>query len=203
MGKVREGGRAGLLAGLVYAALEATVVVTLLITYRNHVIAIISSELPSGSTVDVNSVYDSLVAVDAAVAVVFGILAGLVLGLVYGAVSDRIPGQRGVTKGLVFGFVLWLILHVVADYFENLKYGVTFYLVDIGLGLVTSLVFGGLLGIFFEGGMRKLVTPGESNHRNEMGSTPGSDIARSPPSTGSAGVASTPVNPTDGIENRP
>ena len=178
MGKAKAGGRAGILAGLIYGILGAAAVVTLLVAFKSHVIEVIRSELPSGSTVNVNTVYDPLVAVDAAVAVVFGIVAGLALGLVFGAVSDRIPGRRGVTKGLVFGIIFWLILHVLADYIENLKYGVTFYLVDIGLGLGTSLVYGVLLGIFFEREMKKLATPGKSPVADEMGSGQGSSAAR-------------------------
>jgi hypothetical protein len=170
MGKVTAGGKAGLFAGLIYAVVEAAAVVTLLVAFKSRVIEVISSELPSGTTGNVNAAYTLLVATDATVAVTFGIVVGIVLGLVYSAASDRIPGRRGVTKGLILGFILWIILHVLADYFENLKYGLTFYLVDIGLGLGTSLVYGVLLGFFFEREMKKLAAPGESPAVDEMGS---------------------------------
>lgn len=202
MGKVKGGAKAGLLAGLVYGALEASVVVALLVTFRSRIIDVIRSELPSGTTVDASAVYNSLVGVDAAIAVVFGIIAGMVLGLVFGAVSDRIPGRRGATKGLVFGLVLWLILHVVADYVENLKYGVTFYLVDIGLGLGTSLVYGGLLGLFFEREMKRLPSLGKVQATDDGGPIHGSPAARSQPTTpsGSEGMSSTPVSEAEGNE---
>jgi len=162
MSNVKAGGQAGILAGLIYAVVEAAAVVTLLVAFKSDVIEVISSELPSRTAASVNAEYNLLIATDAVVAVAFGIILGLALGLVYGAFSDRIPGRPGVTKGLVFGFILWLILHVLADYFGNLKYGLTFYLVDIGLGLATSLVYGALLAIFFEREMKKLAAPGPS-----------------------------------------
>lgn len=202
MGKIREGGKAGLLAGLIYGVLEAAVVVTLLVIFKSRIISVIRSVAVPGTAVNVNAVYNALVVVDAAIAVVFGIIAGLVLGLIFGAVSDRIPGQRGVTKGLVFGFALWLILHVLADYVGNLKYGVTFYLVDIGLGLVTSLAYGALLGIFFERGMKRLPSPGTSAITGAGGPTQGRP-APGPPSTTSTdseGTASAPMKEADPSE---
>jgi len=176
--EVRVGGRAGILAGLVYAVVEAAEVVTLLVAFKSRVIEVIGSELPSGSTGNSNATYNLLVATDAVIAIVFGIVAGLLLGLLFGAVSNRVPGRRWATKGLVFGVALWLILHVIADYFANLKYGVTFYLVDISLGLATSLVYGILLGIFFEREWKKLATPGRSPTAHEEGSTDGSPASR-------------------------
>ncbi len=160
MGKVSAGGRAGLFAGLVYAVLEAAVVVTLLIVFKGQVVKVIGSKLPSGT--GANAVYNSLIVTDAAVGIVFGIAAGVVLGLAFGAIADRIPGRTALTKGLVFGLVLWLLLHVVADYFGNWRYGATFYAVDIGLGLATSLVYGALLGMFFDREMRKVAHSAEA-----------------------------------------
>jgi len=168
MGRVTEGGKAGLLAGLIYAVLTAAVVVTLLILFQSSVVKVVGTGVA----------YNQILAADALVAVIFGIVAGILLGLVYGAVSDRIPGRRGVTKGLVFALILWAILHVLADYLGNLKYGVTFYLVDIGLGLGTSLVYGVLLGVFFERAMNRLASSGRKDALDESGSTQESRGAR-------------------------
>jgi len=173
MGRVKEGGKAGLLAGLIYAVVEAAAVVTLLVVFKSTVIATVSSELSAGSTLNGSAAYDGLVVTDAVVAVVFGILAGVALGLLFGAVWDRLPGRRAVTKGVVFGLILWLFLHVIADYFENLKYGVTFYIVDIGLGLGTSLVYGALLGLFFEREMRTLGSLAANKGADVEGTTEG------------------------------
>jgi len=148
MSEIRAGAKAGLLAGVVYASVEVAVVVTLLIAFKSRILEVITPELPPGTSVGAD--YNLIVATDAVIAVLFGITAGLLLGLVIGEISAHIPGKRYVEKGLVLGLVLWFVLHVFADYIANLRYGVNFYLVDISLGLATSLVFGAMLGIFFE-----------------------------------------------------
>jgi len=155
MEKVKEGGKAGVIAGIIYAIMTTIVVAALEYAFKTSIMKAVSSELPSGTRVNINALYDLTVEGSIVVAVIFGIILGLVLGLIFGAVSDRIPGKSGIAKGVVFGFLLWLVLHVLADSL-NLKYGATFYFTDISLGLATSLFYGVLLGKFFERGMNSL-----------------------------------------------
>ena len=153
MGRVKEGGKAGLIAGVIYALVVGVVVAAFETAFKSGVEKVIISEFHPGSTADLGSLYSSTVVGSVAVAVIFGIILGVVLGLIFGAYSGRIPGKSVIVKGLVLGFVLWLILHALADTL-NLKYGVAFYITDVGLGLATSLLYGYLLGLFFVRGTK-------------------------------------------------
>lgn len=159
MGRLAIGAKVGALAGLIYARVESAVVAGLLLLFKDNVIAEISKGLPPGTVIKVETLYKVLVEGDVIIAALFGILAGIILGLVFAAVSDHIPGRRGFIKGVFFGLVLWVILHVIADYFGNLRYGLSFYVTDIGLGLITTLLYGTLLGMLFE---RRIADSGTS-----------------------------------------
>jgi len=158
MGKMKEGAKAGIIAGTIYAIIGAAVTATLEYAFKSGIMRVINLKISSATTANINALYDITVAGSVVVAVVFGIIAGLVLGLIFGAVSNRIPGKRLIVKGLLFGFMFWLILHVLADLL-NLQYGETFYFIDIGLGLATTLLYGTLLGMFFERRMKRLAPP--------------------------------------------
>ena len=154
MGNVKQGGKAGLIAGVIYALVTAPVVAALETAFKSGIEGAVISEFHPGTTADLSSLYTSVLVGSVAVAVIFGVILGVGLGLLFGAYSDRIPGKSVVVKGLVLGFFLWLILHALADLL-NLQYGVTFYATDIGLGLVTSLLYGYLLGLFFDRGTKQ------------------------------------------------
>lgn len=124
---------------MIYSVAEAAVVLVLVYTFKNRTLNAVGVK-------DLSYFAAGLVLV----AVSFGIVAGLIFGLIFGAVSGLIPGKRMLTKGLLFGIVLWLILHVGVDYLNYLRYGATFYFTDICLGLLTSVIYGTLLALFFE-----------------------------------------------------
>jgi hypothetical protein len=73
----------------------------------------------------------------------------LIFGIIYGWAYDRIPGRTSAIKGIVFGLILWLIFSVVLG-LGNLQYGIAYYLYGLGEGLITSLIFGVLLGFFYK-----------------------------------------------------
>jgi len=153
MGNVKEGGKAGLVAGVIYALVTAPVVAALETAFKSGIEGAVILEFHPGTAAYLGSLYASVLVGSVAVAVIFGVLLGVVLGILFGAYSGRIPGRSVIVKGLVLGFMLWLILHALADLL-NLQYGVTFYVTDVGLGLATSLLYGYLLGLFFERGTK-------------------------------------------------
>ncbi len=150
MGKIREGAKSGLISGALFAIMEAAVIAFLMLYFKSSILKVIELEFPSTSTLSINGAYNILVTSDVLIGVLFGVTLGVVLGIFFGISSEHIPGRSYVTKGIMLGVVLWLVVHVTLDYFENFKYGASFYAVDIVLGLITSLVYGGMVATFFE-----------------------------------------------------
>ena len=131
----------------------------ILFTLKNTIINAITSRLPAGSTISVDTIYNLAIVVVVVAAIFGGIILGLILGLIFGAVENHIPGKNGVVKGLVFGIIMWLILSVLGGLLNLSAYGTTFYLAEVGVGLVISLLFGYLMGMLFDRGMRKFAPP--------------------------------------------
>lgn len=150
MGKIRDGAKSGLISGALFAIMEAAVIAFLMLYFKGSILSVMGMGLPTNSALSVNGIYNILVISDVLIGVLFGITLGMVLGIFFGIFSERIPGRNYVTKGIVLGVVLWLVIHVTLDYFENFKYGASFYVVDILLGLITSLVYGGLVATLFK-----------------------------------------------------
>ena len=144
---------------MVYGILDAILASVILFALKNTIINAITTRLPAGSTISAIAVYNLAIVLVIFVAIFGGIILGLVLGLIFGAVENHIPGKTGVIKGLIFGIVMWLLLSVLGGLPNLSTYGSTFYLAEIAVGLVISLLFGYLMGTLFDRGMRKFAPP--------------------------------------------
>ena len=127
MGKIGEGAKAGVIAGILLAVIQSITVVALLYAFKSEIVSNIRSALNPGTVFNAGSEYNLIVEFVVVLEIFGAIIIGLILGLVVGAVSDRLPGKSYIAKGLAFGVVMWLIL-TVAGGISNLKYGPSFYL---------------------------------------------------------------------------
>jgi len=135
-------------AGIPYGIIEAAAAYLALASMKSTIISTISQRLPSNMTLTASQVYGIALLVAPVVTVVAGLIAGLILGAIYGWLYDRIPGGRAVLKGLIFGIIFWLIVSVLGG-LANLEEGIGYYITSVGTGLLTALLFGGLLGYLY------------------------------------------------------
>jgi hypothetical protein len=79
---------------------------------------------------------------------IVAIIGGIIIGALYGRFFEKVPGSTAIKKGILVGLVLWFLVSILAG-LSNLRYGVAVYLGDAGVGIVTALLFGYLLGYFY------------------------------------------------------
>ena len=80
----------------------------------------------------------------AGIAIVGGIIGGLIFGVIYAAVYGSLPGSS-VVKGLILSIIFWLIFGV------GLNFGtVMLYPLMAVLGLISSLIWGALVGVLWD-----------------------------------------------------
>lgn len=147
MGKVATGAKAGVASGVVYGSISAVFGYMTLVLMKEEIISMIAATLPSDFPITTEQLY-SIALIGVPASFVAGIIIGVILGLIYGWAYDRIPGRTAVAKGLVIGIVLWVIVSVLLGS-GNLQLGITYYLTSLGVGLVSALIFGVLLGFFY------------------------------------------------------
>jgi len=148
MGSASNGAKAGVVAGIAYGILLSIVSYFTLISIKSTVIADISQNLPPSSPFTPEQLFGIALLLTPVIVVVVGVLGGLILGAIYGKLTEKIPGRSPLIKGIIFGVVLWLLVSVLGGY-NNIGYGLQYYLVQIGTGLVGALLFGVLLGYFY------------------------------------------------------
>jgi hypothetical protein len=92
--------------------------------------------------------------------IIFGVIGGLIFGLMFAAIYEKLPGKTPKSKGIVTSIIFWvvLILGFPALYnlyrwgFEEFYWFVrgSFYQEQAVIGLGTSILWGWLLGRFWE-----------------------------------------------------
>jgi len=75
--------------------------------------------------------------------------------------SRFLKGRTILAKALLFGLVLWIINSII-NLTGLFDYGVVYGIVQLGLGLAASLVYGYLLGRLYPRFRRKTVEPNTS-----------------------------------------
>ncbi|MDA4112455.1 MAG: hypothetical protein OK474_00200 [Thaumarchaeota archaeon] len=153
MGSAGNGAKAGVVAGIAYGILLGIVSYFTLISIKSTVISVLSQNLPPNSPFTPEQLFGIALLLTPVIVVVVGVIGGLILGAIYGKLIEKIPGKTPVIKGIVLGVVLWLLVSVLGGY-NNIHYGLEYYLVQVGTGLVGALLFGVLLGYFYGRFMR-------------------------------------------------
>ncbi|MEM3584574.1 MAG: hypothetical protein QW193_04770 [Nitrososphaerales archaeon] len=148
MGKVVTGIKAGVVSGVIYGVILAPFTYLTLILLKEEIISIIMANLPPGYSISIEEFFNFALTIGIISVFIAGIILGLIFGLIYGWAYEKIPGRTSIIKGIIFGIILWLIFSVILG-FGNLQYGFTYYLYNLGEGLITSLIFGFLLGFFY------------------------------------------------------
>jgi len=162
MGKATVGVKAGIVSGVVYGAVTALTTYLTLFFMREQTIAIIASYLTPNSPVTAEQAYRSALVTGPISAIIIGIVLGLVVGAIYGSIYERIPGGTAVPKGILLSIGVWLIFCALEFTlgieitptsavvgFGKIGYGAEYYAVSFTSGLVAWLIYGVLLGTFY------------------------------------------------------
>ena len=148
MGSAVNGVKAGVVAGVIYGVILAVSSYFTVVSEKSIIESAISKNLPSNSPFTVAQLYGIVLLAAPVVAVIGGIAGGITVGAAYGRLFERIPGGSSTVRGIVVGIVLWFILSVLGG-LGNLQYGIITYLSGVGVGLVSAIIFGFLLGYFY------------------------------------------------------
>jgi hypothetical protein len=148
LGNTVDGVKAGFFAGIVYGIVLAVLSYINVTSDKSVIIAAITKNTPATSPFTPDQLYAIVVIATPVVAAVGGVIGGVIVGAAYGRLFEKIPGASPTVKGIVVAIILWLILSVIGG-LGNLQYGVEEYLGQIGVGLISALLFGFLLGYFY------------------------------------------------------
>jgi hypothetical protein len=148
VGDATNGAKAGVIAGIVYGLVLGITSYFSVIGEKSAILSAISQTLPSNSPFTAEQLYGIVVLLTPAVATVVGLIGGIIIGAVYGSLYRRVPGKTPVTKGISVGLLLWVLISVLGG-LRDLQYGVVYYATEVGVGLVSTLLFGVLLGFFY------------------------------------------------------
>jgi len=149
LGRIGTGAKAGVVSGIVYGAISAVFAYISSPMIKEQMMAVIEETLPPNSLVTTEQIYEFLLIFGAVVTVIVGVVTGVILGVVYGWGYEKFPGGNSIYKGLVFGIILWVIVDVLLG-LGNLQYGTTYFALSLAWGLVIALIFGALLGVFYD-----------------------------------------------------
>lgn len=151
-----RGAKAGAIAGVVTGIIEAIGTIALFSFTANDIrTAFQRTTLPAGITID--QAVTAAMYLAAVLTFIGSIIGGLILGVIFAAVANKYMTSKSFEmRGLVFGIILWIIgiLGII-----NSSYGSTYIAASIVIGLVSSLVYGYLLGHFFKPKQASQPTP--------------------------------------------
>lgn len=148
MGKAGTGAKAGVVSGVVYGAISAVSTYVTMTMMKEQIMLIMEEALPPDLPITAEQLYNMTVLLGAIMVVILGVVVGVILGAVYGWAYEKIPGRKSIYKGLIFGVILWIIFNVLLG-LGNLQYGTIYFISNLAWGLVVSLIFGALLGVFY------------------------------------------------------
>jgi len=149
LGRLGTGAKAGLVSGVVYGAMSAVFAYISSPMIKEQMMVVIEETLLPDSLVTAEQIYEFALIFGAVFAVIVGVVAGVILGAVYGWGYEKVPGGNSIYKGLVLGIILWIIIDVLLG-IGNVQYDITYFVLSLAWSLVIALVFGALLGVFYD-----------------------------------------------------
>jgi hypothetical protein len=154
MTSISQGLKAGLAAGAIYAAMIGLLHLTTLLGCSSSQISYISSsKLLQSSNASATEIFYGTDIIY--LPMVFGVatlVAGVIFGAVFGYLYARLPGSTSKSKGLSLGGVVFIVMALVGpDYLELYACGGSLFpYVTFALSVPAALVFGYLLGSFYD-----------------------------------------------------
>jgi len=136
-----RGAKAGGIAGIIIGAIGAILSFAIVILFKDS--------FPEISRINIDTTgYMVAFMVFCWDRIIWGIVSGGIFGIIYAAVYNKLPGSSSLKKGIVFAIIYWIIIGIIVCFLltssqENMY---EFYVQSVGLGLVTSLIWGALTG---------------------------------------------------------
>jgi len=149
LGRIGTGAKAGVVSGAVYGVISAVTMYVMVLSMKEEVISVIGESLPQDFPITAEQLFEFTLILVPIFAILFGLVVGVILGVIYGWGYEKIPGGNAVYKGLIIGVIFWIIFFVLLG-LGNLQYGAPYFMVSLAWNLVISLVFGALLGVFYD-----------------------------------------------------
>lgn len=149
MAQFGRGAKAGVLAGLISGVISGVFLYLELQVYKSQIITTIQNALPAGSNLDASALANFAILFVPVVMIFGGLIGGLILGLIFAAVQDKYMKRQSLPiRGLIFGLILFVI--DIALNLGSVNYGPGALASGLVFSLIGSLIFGYLLGLFFQ-----------------------------------------------------
>ena len=166
MADLGRGVKAGIVAGVIMGLIGGVITVALMMTVfhdeyammyqaiAEQTIAESGEEMP----MDVDEFTGMMMTIGVVgvliMSPIIGAVIGVIFGLIYAALYDKLPGKTPIVKGLVIGmayFVIAILLGLVSSaiFAADIEISATVQGVDYIVNLLTALIFGYLLGVFW------------------------------------------------------
>ena len=163
MGRASTGAKSGLVAGLVWGIISALVTAVALIALKQYIINALNSYISGNSAAQqlgltANELYNTVLIIGPVSDIIVGLIGGMILGAIYGWGVNKIPGENYKIKGVVFGIILWIIGAAFSALSAG-EYGVLYTVFNLAGGFVGAIVYGYLLGTFYEKWSREPIQP--------------------------------------------
>lgn len=124
--------KAATVAGIIFGVLQAIVTVIITLIWLNS----------TPETLTNLSNLTFFIGRSFVIGIMSGVLGGIIFGYIYIATYNKLPGSTRVTKAMILGIMYWVIFSVVIGYFRRSEYGLTYYGINIIVGLFLYLFWG-------------------------------------------------------------
>ncbi len=134
MAEFGKGIKAGILAGVIEGVILIAVIAAMAETLLPGFWATMGALGSTGLAMTVFAI----------VGIIGGIFSGLIFGAIYAAAYGSLPGSS-IVKGMILSIVMWLVFSVALNYGTIAQYPTY-----AAISLITSLLWGALVGIFWD-----------------------------------------------------
>jgi hypothetical protein len=151
MTAISQGLKAGLAAGVIYAAIIGLMSLTTFLGCSSAQIAYIAAQHPSNVSAS-EIFYGTDIIYYPMVYAVLTLIFGLIFGLIFALVYSKLPGSTSKFKGSVLGVAVFLAVAFIGPgFFEEYACGGSaFPYLILGLSVPAAILFGYLLGSFYD-----------------------------------------------------
>ncbi|MEM4312004.1 MAG: hypothetical protein QXX95_06420 [Nitrososphaerales archaeon] len=150
MGKLANGAKAGLLAGIVFAAIASIILYFLFLSMKEEIITrieqgLIATGIPSlPEKLKPESIFDFFLIVSPLFFGLGSMVIGVLIGIIYSYIEPKIPIPNPIVKGIILALIFWFLLGFLPALPSLYQMsGFNFIL------LLPTLVYGILLGYFY------------------------------------------------------
>lgn len=149
MAEYGRGAKAGAISGVVLGVITAVAYYVQFIIMDSSIRSAIRQNVAAGSALTADQVFSIVLATIVVGSFVGSIVLGVIFGIIFAAVHDKYMTSKSVAmRGIVIGLPLWLVgISFDVGYFY---FGAVYMAASIVIGLIASLIYGYLLGHFFE-----------------------------------------------------